>query len=176
MTNPPLDTGPVQIVMIAAAHGMNTDAYTIPYVATWASRVKGQDPVTTVQQTAARVRAAALQTLDRLQTPQTADGAPPPAPDHAARARPQRSTGRRGEEISLWPRPPSSIGAEKSSGISAFRYWLAFKRLQAAVTPGVTVVRSVTAVWSLEPSDRSRGTATYEANFRRKTPGERPVN
>ncbi len=91
-------------LMIAAAHGMNTDAYTIPYVATWASRVKGQDPVTTVQQTAARVRAAALQTLDHLQTPQTPDGAPPPAPaarPAPANDQPQRSTRRPGEGISL---------------------------------------------------------------------------
>lgn len=90
-------------LMIAAAHGMNTDAYTIPYVATWASRVKSQDPVTTVQQAAARVRAAALQALDHLQTQQTADGTPPPSP--AARPRPghdqaQRSTPRGTEGIS----------------------------------------------------------------------------
>jgi len=64
-------------LMIAASHGMNTDQYTVPYVATWASRVSGQDPVTTVQQTAARVRSAALHTLDRLETAQIPDGAPP---------------------------------------------------------------------------------------------------
>jgi hypothetical protein len=72
-----LDTEAVQIVMIAASHGMNTDQYTVPYVATWASRVPGQDPVTTIQQTAARVRTAALQALDRLKTPQVPDGEPP---------------------------------------------------------------------------------------------------
>jgi hypothetical protein len=91
-------------LMIAAAHGMNTDAYTVPYIATWASRVKGQDPVTTVQHTAARVRAAALQTLDHLQTPQTPDGAPHPVPT-ADRTpehdQPRRSTQQRTEGISL---------------------------------------------------------------------------
>lgn len=64
-------------LMIAASHGMNTEQYTVPYVATWASRIRGQDPVTTIQQTAARVRTAALQALDRLELPQVPDGAPP---------------------------------------------------------------------------------------------------
>lgn len=93
-------------LMIAAAHGMNTDAYTIPYVATWASRVPGQDPVATVQQTATRVRGAALQALDKLPTQQVPDGEPPipatrrpasPTTEHKA----SRSTAQRTEGISL---------------------------------------------------------------------------
>ena len=64
-------------LMVAAAHGMDTTDYTIPYVSTWASRVQGQDPVTTVQQTAARVRSAALTILDQLDTTMVTNGTPP---------------------------------------------------------------------------------------------------
>ena len=64
-------------LMIAAAHGMDSSHYTIPYVATWASRVPGQDPVKAVQSTAARVRSAALDILDRLDTVKVPDGNPP---------------------------------------------------------------------------------------------------
>ncbi|WP_423464192.1 hypothetical protein ACO229_06465 [Promicromonospora sp. MS192] len=79
-------------LMIAASHGMNTEQYTVPYVAIWASRAPGQDPITTVQQTAVRVRAAALQTLDRLETATVPDGEPPTptastrTADHAGKA------------------------------------------------------------------------------------------
>jgi hypothetical protein len=64
-------------LMVAAAHGLPTDDYTIPYVSTWASRVEGQDPVVTVQQTAARVRTAALEILAGLDTHKAPDGDPP---------------------------------------------------------------------------------------------------
>lgn len=64
-------------LMVAAAHGLPTDDYTIPYVSTWASRVEGQDPVVTVQQTAARVRTAALEILAGLDTHKASDGDPP---------------------------------------------------------------------------------------------------
>lgn len=64
-------------LMVAAAHGLPTDDYTIPYVSTWASRVEGQDPVVTVQQTASRVRGAALEILAALDTHTVPDGDPP---------------------------------------------------------------------------------------------------
>ena len=64
-------------LMIAAAHGMDASQYTIPYVSTWASRVPGQDPTQTVQNTATRVRSAALGILDRLDTLKVPDGNPP---------------------------------------------------------------------------------------------------
>lgn len=63
-------------LMLGAAHGMDTTQYTIPYVSTWASRIHGQDPIKTVQDTAARVRTAALGILDRLDTPKAPDGNP----------------------------------------------------------------------------------------------------
>lgn len=64
-------------LMVSAAHGLATDDYTIPYVATWASSVPGKSPVEVVQSTADRVRGAAVTILDKLDTPQVGDGDPP---------------------------------------------------------------------------------------------------
>lgn len=64
-------------LMVSAAHGLATDDYTIPYVATWASSVPGRSPVDVVQSTAERVRTAAVTILDDLNTPQVSDGNPP---------------------------------------------------------------------------------------------------
>lgn len=64
-------------LMVAAGHGLSTEDYTIPYVATWAASVPGKSPVEVVHATADRVRTAALSTLETLDTPQTGDGRPP---------------------------------------------------------------------------------------------------
>ena len=64
-------------LMVGAAHGLATDDYTIPYVASWASSVPGRTAVEVVQSTAERVRGAAVSILDRLDTPQVGDGDPP---------------------------------------------------------------------------------------------------
>ena len=64
-------------LMIGAAHGMDTTQYTIPYVATWASQIPGQDPLKTIGDTASRIRTAALGILESLDTPQGSDGNPP---------------------------------------------------------------------------------------------------
>ena len=64
-------------LMVGAAHGLATDDYTIPYVASWASSVPGKTPVDVVQSTAERVRGAAVTILDQLDTPQVGDGNPP---------------------------------------------------------------------------------------------------
>lgn len=64
-------------LMLAAAHGLSTEDYTIPYVATWAASVPGMTPTEVVHSTADRVRSAALTTLERLDTPQVGDGTPP---------------------------------------------------------------------------------------------------
>lgn len=64
-------------LMVSAAHGLATDDYTIPYVATWASSVPGKSPVEVVQSTADRVRGAAVTILDKLDTRQVGDGDPP---------------------------------------------------------------------------------------------------
>ena len=64
-------------LMVGAAHGLATDDYTIPYVATWAASVPGTTPVEVVQSTAERVRGTAVTILDQLDTPQVGDGNPP---------------------------------------------------------------------------------------------------
>lgn len=64
-------------LMVSAAHGLATDDYTIPYVASWASSVQGKSPVEVVQSTAERARGAAVTILDKLDTSQVGDGNPP---------------------------------------------------------------------------------------------------
>lgn len=64
-------------MMITGAHGMDSSQYTVPYVSTWASQVPGTDPVQVVQDTAARVRLAAISILNHLDTEKIPDGAPP---------------------------------------------------------------------------------------------------
>jgi len=64
-------------MMVTAAHGMDSRQYTVPYVSTWASQVPGTDAVQVVQDTAARVRAAAIRILDGLDTEKIPSGTPP---------------------------------------------------------------------------------------------------
>jgi hypothetical protein len=64
-------------LVIAASHGLATDNYTIPYVATWAASVPGKTPVEVVQATAEKVCKTASQVLARLDTAQVGDGTPP---------------------------------------------------------------------------------------------------
>lgn len=105
-------------LMVAASHGMNTEQYTVPYVATWASRVPGQDPVTTIQKTATRVRAAALRALDQLETAQVPDGEPSTPPDSTPV--PGTKTGRRqpvGTEQSARPQLAQGKPGVKEPGL-----------------------------------------------------------
>lgn len=64
-------------MMVTGAHGMDSSQYTVPYVSTWASQVPGTDPVQVVQDTAARVRFAAVSILNHLETEKVPDGTPP---------------------------------------------------------------------------------------------------
>ncbi|MGO3235220.1 MAG: ArdC-like ssDNA-binding domain-containing protein [Canibacter sp.] len=64
-------------LMVGAAHGMDTTGYTIPYVTGWASTVKDSSPVEVVQSTGERVRKAATEILDQLDTAQVGAGDPP---------------------------------------------------------------------------------------------------
>ena len=80
------------VLMIGAAHGMDTTGYTIPYVAGWAANVNGKEPVEVVQATGERVRKTAAGILDQLDTVQVPDGTPPGLDRDAAR--PGRSEGR----------------------------------------------------------------------------------
>ncbi|GAA1761362.1 hypothetical protein GCM10009795_004740 [Nocardioides hankookensis] len=86
-------------LMVGAAHGLDTSAYTIPYVSTWASSVPGKTPVEVVASTAERVRSTALGILDNLDTTKVGDGTPPgldrDALDHRAGTEPVTRTPRR---------------------------------------------------------------------------------
>jgi len=73
-------------LMIGAAHGMDTTAYTIPYVSGWAGTVKDKDPAEVVQATGERVRRTAGAILDALPTVQLGGGDPPGLARDAARA------------------------------------------------------------------------------------------
>ena len=64
-------------LMIGAAHGMDTSDYTIPYVASWAANVDGQEPAEIVRATGDRVRATATKILEQLKTEMLGDGSPP---------------------------------------------------------------------------------------------------
>jgi hypothetical protein len=63
-------------LLLGAAHGLPTDDYTIPYVASWADSVPGTTPVEVVQATADKVCKTAAQVLARLDTAQVGDGTP----------------------------------------------------------------------------------------------------
>jgi len=64
-------------LMVAAAHGMDTQDYTIPYVAGWATAVPDREAVAVVQQTGERVRRATVAILEQLPTEQISAGDPP---------------------------------------------------------------------------------------------------
>ncbi|GAB4085026.1 hypothetical protein GCM10028784_16560 [Myceligenerans cantabricum] len=117
---------------ILAAHGVDSSDYTVPYVATWASRVKDGDPVTVVQRTAARVRTIALQILEGLDTQQVSDGDPPGLDRSTGREPPRRSEGRSapspspaassrapatGEELTRRRLPPAQDSPSRIEGI-----------------------------------------------------------
>jgi hypothetical protein len=76
--------------LIGAAHGMDTTAYTLPYVATWAGAT---DPAATVRATAERVVRTARGVLDALATDHGLGGQPPGI-DRLLEARPARDTAR----------------------------------------------------------------------------------
>ena len=93
-------------LMIGAAHGMDTAAYTIPYVSGWAGTVKDKDPAEIVQATGERVRKTAGTILDALDTAQLGAGDPPGLTRETAQseqaARPERAP----SVAADLPRPP----------------------------------------------------------------------
>lgn len=62
--------------LVLGAHGVDTSQYTVPYVATWASSVPG-DQVETVMRTFDRVAKTATTILGQLETAQIGNGLPP---------------------------------------------------------------------------------------------------
>jgi hypothetical protein len=64
-------------LMVLAVHQMDSSAYTVPYVSSWAHAVPGRNPVEVVIATADRVRVTATAILDGLDTVQIGNGDPP---------------------------------------------------------------------------------------------------
>ncbi|MFI5623505.1 ArdC-like ssDNA-binding domain-containing protein [Nocardioides sp. NPDC051685] len=94
--------------MVAAAHGLDTSNYTIPYVATWATHAPDSSPVEVVQATAERVRRTALTILEGLDTEQIGNGDPP----GLTRERAERETGLGASSARavLWTKPVEQVG------------------------------------------------------------------
>lgn len=97
-------------LMIADAHGVDTARYTVPYVAEWASTVKGTSAVDLVQATGERVRKAAAAVLARMDTDQVPDG-DPPGLDRAALAAGRKKTPGRKPGRAKQPAPPRPVPA-----------------------------------------------------------------
>jgi hypothetical protein len=75
--------------VVAEAHHLDTSAYSLPYVASWAG---GEEPAAVVRATAQRVTRTARTILDRLPTEQGHGGVPPGLVPH--REAPSRGRGR----------------------------------------------------------------------------------
>ncbi|KDA05900.1 serine/arginine repetitive matrix protein 2 [Microbacterium sp. CH12i] len=75
-------------LMVAAAHGMDSSDYTIPYVSVWAATVPEKSPVEVVQATGERVRRTAASILDQLPTDQVGNGDPPGLSRHTPSRKP----------------------------------------------------------------------------------------
>lgn len=121
--NQTLDNRPVQIVMVTAAHGLDSSQYTFNYVTGWASRASGElttDQV--VKATGERVIAAVDQILSRTQPgPPLVEGAlvalEADVDRGLAEMRPrwgpvhfESSPGAQQERLSITPEPTRSVG------------------------------------------------------------------
>lgn len=100
--------------MIGAAHGLDTSAYTVPYVAGWASTVTDREPYDVVLATGGRVLAAAKAVLADLDTAQVTAG-DPPGLDQVR----EQTAARRGRPRATTPRPVSSTaqGPAQPAGV-----------------------------------------------------------
>lgn len=86
-------------LMVCAVYGLPTDAYSVPYVASWAATVEGVEPADLVRALGEKVRGKVMAVLPHLPEPGTGDGTPPPPPDTtptAASQRPARGRARGG--------------------------------------------------------------------------------
>ncbi|WP_442928459.1 ImmA/IrrE family metallo-endopeptidase [Microbacterium sp. LB16] len=101
-------------LMVGAAHGMDTSAYTIPYVSGWAMAADGKNPVQIVQATAERVRKVAVEILDQLDTMQVSDGTPPGLTRDGVEASAARQAGHQPTARSAARNPPAARPARSS--------------------------------------------------------------
>lgn len=92
-------------LMVAAAHGMDTSDYTVPYVSGWAATVPEKSPVEVVQATGERVRKTSAAILDQLPTVQIGNGDPPGLTrDAPARKQPAPTADAVGDPLTEEPR------------------------------------------------------------------------
>ena len=77
--------------IVATSHGMDTSAYTFPYLATWATTVEGSTPEAVIRASGARVVTAAHDTLVRLQPPVPTPSSTTPDPTARVLAGAQRT-------------------------------------------------------------------------------------
>lgn len=102
-------------LMVGAAHGMDTTAYTIPYVSGWAMAADGKNPIQIVQATAERVRKVAVEILDRLDTEQIGGGTPPGLIREGPETAAAKQAERKPPAHSSARKPPAARSARSSS-------------------------------------------------------------
>lgn len=97
-------------LMVCASYGLPTEDYSVPYVASWASRVDGVEPADLVRTLGEKVRRTVLDLLHQLPAPVIGDGEPPdlsrnastgPKDRAAVRPRPERDANRTSAAVSL---------------------------------------------------------------------------
>lgn len=99
-------------LMVAAAHGMDTSDYTVPYVSGWAATVPEKSPVEVVQATGERVRKTAAGILDQLLTVQIGNGDPPGhSRDASAKRSPAPTVDAAADLLAEEPRRPVTSSA-----------------------------------------------------------------
>ncbi|MFA5712156.1 ImmA/IrrE family metallo-endopeptidase, partial [Mycolicibacterium sp.] len=92
-------------LVVAAAHGMDTSDYTVPYVSGWAATVPEKSPVEVVQATGERVRKTSATILDQLPTAQIGNGDPPGLTrDTPAKTRPEPTVEPTADPLAEGPR------------------------------------------------------------------------
>jgi hypothetical protein len=64
-------------LMVCASFGLDSTDYTVPYVASWSSQVKGSSPLEVIRAAGERARTTALTILDGLPEAPVGDGDPP---------------------------------------------------------------------------------------------------
>lgn len=104
-------------LMVGAGHGMDTSAYTVPYVSGWAMAADGKNPIQVVQATAERVRKAAVEILDRLDTVQIGDGTPPGLAHDPVGCSPANQSDRKPPAKAAGRKPPATRSPASVRGL-----------------------------------------------------------
>lgn len=95
-------------LMVCASFGIDSATYTVPYVASWSSQVKGSSPLEVVRATGERARSTALAILDGLPEPPVGDGTPPGLDHSIGEPARERSGAERGALVTARPSPAAA--------------------------------------------------------------------